>query len=92
MVPKTAPVKLIGLLVSPAQRTTFGVTFTSGLGFTDTTTSKGKPAQPLDKGMILYVAVWTLVVGLVNVPDIVVSFVPIVPPVMPPVTTGAIQE
>lgn len=50
-VAETFPVKLISVLISPAQSTTFGVVSTSGFGFTDTTTSKGKPAQPLDEGI-----------------------------------------
>jgi len=70
--PITVPEKLRVALVSPAHRTRFGVTFTSGFGFTDTTTSKGKPAQPLDEEVTVYVAVWTLVLRLVNVPEILV--------------------
>ena len=49
--PETFPEKLISVLVSPVQRIMSVVAFTSGFGFTETTTSKGKPAQPLNVGM-----------------------------------------
>lgn len=49
--PEIFPEKFISVVVSPAQRTTSAVLFTSGLGFTETTTSKGKPAQPLNEGI-----------------------------------------
>jgi hypothetical protein len=51
VVPETDPVKSICVLVSPAQRTTFGVVLTSGFGFTDTTTSNGVPEHPLTEGV-----------------------------------------
>ena len=91
VVPETFPVKSIELLASPAQRTTFGVAFTSGFEFTDTTTSNGEPAQPLNDGVTVYIAVCTLLVGLVRVPVIVAAFVPAFPPVKPPFTTGLVQ-
>lgn len=50
-VPETEPAKLIWVLESPAQRITFGVVFTSGFGLTETTTSKGRPEQPLTAGV-----------------------------------------
>ena len=51
VVPETEPVKSIWTLVSPAQRITFGVMFTSGFGLTETTTSNGRPEQPLTAGV-----------------------------------------
>ena len=92
MVPEIVPVKSICTLVSPAHRTTLEVGLTSGFGSTDTTISNGEPEHPLAKGVTVYVAVWTLLVGLVNVPEIVAEFVPAIPPIIPPVTTGAIHE
>ncbi len=70
-----------------------GVTLAiTGFGFTLITTVKAVPEQLLKTGVIVYVAVCTVLVGLINVPPIVVRLVPLAPPVIPPVTTGALQE
>jgi hypothetical protein len=44
-----------------------------------------------DVGVTIYVAVCVLFVGLLNVPVNIVAPLPVVPPVIPPVTLGALQ-
>jgi hypothetical protein len=63
-----------------------------GLGLTLTVTVKLVPVHGVgDAGVTVYVAVCTVLVGLISVPEINVCPVPETPPVTPPVTTGADQ-
>ena len=52
------------------------------------------PGHPsTDLGVIVYVALFTILVKLTNVPDIVLEFTPITPPVrFPPSVEGVNQE
>ena len=61
-----------------------------GLGLTVTVTVNVAPGHgPVGEvGVTVYVAVCTVFVGFVNVPVILVAFVPDAPPVIPPVTVG----
>jgi hypothetical protein len=61
------------------------------VGFTDTVKENTAPVQPLYVGVTRYVAVWVILVGLVNVPITAKVAVPLAPPVMPPDTDGADQ-
>ena len=63
-----------------------------GFGFTVTITVKSLPVHPPDKGVTVYVAVCTELVGLVSVPDMFAAPAPAAPPVIPPVTAGAAHE
>ena len=45
----------------------------------------------VDVGVTIYVAVCVVFVGLLNVPVNIVAPLPVVPPVIPPVTLGALQ-
>ena len=56
-----------------------------------TVTENKVPVQLPDEGVTIYVAVCAVVVGLSRVPLIEVCAVPDAPPVMPPVTVGALQ-
>ena len=61
-----------------------------GFGLTVTVTVNVLPAQPPDVGVTVYVAVCALLVGLVSVP-VMDDPDPATPPVIPPVTAGAVQ-
>jgi hypothetical protein len=62
---------------------------TTGVALIVTVYVNTAPAQPVgDTGVITYVAVCTVFVGLVNVPVIILCNVPDDPPVIPPVTVG----
>ncbi len=64
----------------------------TALGFTVTVTVNVPFAPQFTLvGVIVYVAVCIVLVGFVNVPVITVAPLPVVPPVMPPVTVGALQ-
>ena len=65
---------------------------TTGVGLIVTVNVNTAPAHPVgDNGVITYVAVCTVLVGLVNVPVMILCNVPDAPPVTPPVTVGADQ-
>ena len=69
----------------------FGIT---GVGFTVTVTVNDDPMQvpaAPEVGVIEYVAVCTVAVGLMSVPLMFAALLPAVPPVMPPVTVGKPQ-
>ncbi len=55
----------------------------SGLGLMVTVTVKLVPGQPPADGVMVYTAVWGVLVVLVNVPEIDDTFVPEVPPKNP---------
>jgi hypothetical protein len=62
---------------------------TTGVALTVTVYVNTAPAHPVgDNGVITYVAVCTVLVGLVNVPVIILCAVADAPPVIPPVTVG----
>jgi hypothetical protein len=62
---------------------------TTGVGLIVTVNVNTSPAHPVgDNGVITYVAVCTVLVGLVNVPVIMLCDVPAAPPMIPPVTIG----
>ena len=68
------PLPLVGVTVKAASEqiasgTTFAIT---GFGFTLITTVKAVPEQLVKTGVTVYVAVCTALVGLINVPPIVV--------------------
>jgi hypothetical protein len=64
----------------------------TGIGLIVTVNVNTSPAQPVgDNGVITYVAVCTVLVGLVNVPVIILVPLADAPPVTPPVTVGADQ-
>ena len=80
---KTSPLQTKGLMLA-----------ISATGLTVTVTVNGFPTQkPVvpDVGVTVYVAVCVVFVGLVNVPKIDACAVPAAPPVIPPVTVGALQ-
>jgi hypothetical protein len=60
-------------------------------GFTVTVIANAAPVQLPDNGVTVYVAVCDTFVGLVNVPVTLAAPAPVVPPVSPPVTIGALQ-
>lgn len=62
-----------------------------GTGFTVTVNVNGNPEQVPETGIIVYVAECVILVELINIPEMVDAFVPLVPPVIPPVTVGAGQ-
>ena len=62
------------------------------VGFTVTVKVNGAfVPHKVDAGVTVYVAVCWLFVGLFKVPVILDALVPVPPPVMPPVTLGALQ-
>jgi hypothetical protein len=62
---------------------------TTGVGLIVTVNVNTSPGHPVgDNGVITYVAVCTVFVGLVSVPVIILCDVPDAPPMIPPVTTG----
>ena len=63
----------------------------TAVGFTVTVTVNVDPVQLPDNGVTVYVAVCVVFVGLVNNPLILTAVVPLTPPVIPPVTPGALQ-
>jgi hypothetical protein len=61
----------------------------TGFGLTVTVNVNTSPAHPVgDNGVITYVAVCTVFVGLVNIPVIMICAVADAPPIIPPVTVG----
>jgi hypothetical protein len=62
-----------------------------GLGFTTTLIVKVPPVQLPTVGVIVYKALCCVLVGLVNVPLIVVAPEAAMPPINPPVTVGKFQ-
>jgi hypothetical protein len=79
-------------VVDPTQ--TFKVPVIVGRGLTVTVTVKVAPTQlPADPdvGVMVYVAVCRVLVGLVRVPLMFAAPLPAAPPVMPPVTVGTAQ-
>ena len=61
----------------------------TGIGLTVTVNVNTSPTHPVgDTGVITYVAVCTVLVGLVSVPVIMLCNVPPAPPMIPPVTVG----
>ena len=63
----------------------------TAVGFTVTVTVNVDPVQLPDNGVTVYVAVCVVLVGFVNNPLILTAVVPLTPPVIPPVTPGALQ-
>ena len=63
----------------------------TAVGFTVTVTVNVGPVQLPDTGVTVYVAVCVVFVGFVNKPLILTAVVPLTPPVIPPVTPGALQ-
>ena len=63
----------------------------TAVGFRLIVTVKLVPVQLPDTGVTIYVAVCATLVGFVNVPLTFIAFVPLNPPVIPPVTDGAPQ-
>ena len=61
---------------------------TPGVGLTVTVTVNVAPVHPATAGVTVYVAVCAVLVGFVRVLLMFAAFVPIAPPVIPPVTTG----
>ena len=61
---------------------------TPGVGLTVTVTVNVAPVHPPEVGVTVYVAVCTKLVGFVRVLLMFTAFVPIAPPVIPPVTAG----
>ena len=61
------------------------------VGLTVTVTVKVVPVQVPDIGLMVYDAVCCVFVGLTKVPLILTVFVPVMPPVNPPVTVGTLQ-
>ena len=85
-------VPLVGVTVNntPLQLTPV-IAVTLAVGLIVTVTAKLAPVHVPDTGVTVYVALCWVFVGLTNVPLMFTAFVPIVPPVNPPVTTGALQ-
>ena len=69
--------------------TTFVCAGITGIGLIVTVNVNTSPTHPVgDTGVISYVAVCTVLVGLVSVPVIMLCNVPPAPPMIPPVTVG----
>ena len=85
-------VPLVGVTVNntPLQLTPV-IAVTLATGLIVTVTAKLAPVQVPDTGVTVYVALCWVFVGLTKVPLMFIAFVPVVPPVNPPVTTGAFQ-
>jgi len=85
-------VPLVGVTVNntPLQLTPV-IAVTLGVGLIVTVTAKLAPIHVPDTGVTVYVALCCVFVGLTKVPLMFTAFVPVVPPVNPPVTTGALQ-
>jgi len=66
------------------------IAFMDGVGSNVTVTVKVPPWQLPESGVTVYVAVWTVLVVLFNVPVICVAPLPVAPPVNP-VPDGAGQ-
>jgi hypothetical protein len=64
---------------------------TAGTGFTRTVTVNVAPVHVPVTGVTVYVAVWNVLVGLTRVLLMFTAAAPVVPPVIPPVTTGSGQ-
>ena len=67
------------------------IAVTLATGLIVTVTAKLAPVHVPDTGVTVYVALCCVFVGLTKVPLMFIAFVPVVPPVNPPVTTGAPQ-
>ena len=67
------------------------IAVTLAVGLTVTVTVNVVPVQVPDIGVTVYVAVCWVFVGFTKVPLILIAFVPIAPPVIAPVTVGALQ-
>ena len=85
-------VPLVGVTVNntPLQLTPV-IAVTLATGLIVTVTAKLAPVHVPDTGVTVYVALCWVFVGLTKVPLMFTAFVPIAPPVNPPVTTGAPQ-
>ena len=83
--------ELRAMLVVPPLQNVCPVAEPTGLGLTVTVTVKLLPGQAPDVGVTVYVAVCAVLVVLVSVPVMLVPE-PAAPPVIPPVTVGAVQE
>ena len=83
---------LVGVTVNntPLQLTPV-IAVTLATGLIVTVTAKLAPVQVPDTGVTVYVALCCVFVGLTKVPLIFTALDPVVPPVNPPVTTGAFQ-
>jgi hypothetical protein len=64
---------------------------TAGFGFTVTVRVNDGPVQIPEVGVTVYVAVCTVLVGLVSVPFMLAAPMPAAPPVIPPVRIGTGQ-
>ena len=85
-------VPLIGLTVkaTPLQLTEL-IAVITGVGLIVTVNTNDAPVHAPDTGVTVYVAICAIFVGFVRLPVISIAPVPLMPPVIPPVTTGTLQ-